>query len=186
MLVYNPAVVENRVLAHLASLVLGDLVLGVLLAVAALAVGPARLRDVDLWAQKYQSECSCCNSPTRACADSVCAEVSFRCGVATAVPFQHPKTFPSIPQDMPARHASYIADRRTVWQYSFFAVRKHVSLFLSQPILQGSTTLSSLPTHGPSQQTLFHRTHFGLGRSLTILTVFRSSKGGEVVEGRWA
>lgn len=34
--------------AHLASLVLGDLVLGVLLAVLALAVGPARLRDVDL------------------------------------------------------------------------------------------------------------------------------------------
>jgi len=32
----------------LASLVLGDLVLGVLLAVLALAVGPARLRDVDL------------------------------------------------------------------------------------------------------------------------------------------
>jgi hypothetical protein len=35
-------------LTHLASLVLGDLVLGVLLAVLALAVGPARLRDVDL------------------------------------------------------------------------------------------------------------------------------------------
>lgn len=34
--------------AHLASLVLGDLVLGVLLALLALAVGPARLRDVDL------------------------------------------------------------------------------------------------------------------------------------------
>lgn len=33
---------------NLASLVLGDLVLGVLLAVLALAVGPARLRDVDL------------------------------------------------------------------------------------------------------------------------------------------
>ena len=36
------------VMPYLASLVLGDLVLGVLLAVLALAVGPARLRDVDL------------------------------------------------------------------------------------------------------------------------------------------
>ena len=35
-------------LTNLASLVLGDLVLGVLLALLALAVGPARLRDVDL------------------------------------------------------------------------------------------------------------------------------------------
>lgn len=34
--------------SHLAGLVLGDLVLGVLLALLALAVGPARLRDVDL------------------------------------------------------------------------------------------------------------------------------------------
>lgn len=48
MLVYGPGVVAVESSAHLASLVLGDLVLGVLLAVAALAVGPARLRDVDL------------------------------------------------------------------------------------------------------------------------------------------
>jgi hypothetical protein len=49
MLVCDPDVVESCPLwTHLASLVLGDLVLGVLLAVLALAVGPARLRDVDL------------------------------------------------------------------------------------------------------------------------------------------
>ena len=43
-----PGVVVVWRLTNLASLVLGDLVLGVLLAVLALAVGPARLRDVDL------------------------------------------------------------------------------------------------------------------------------------------
>ena len=48
MLVCAPGVVVLRLLTNLASLVLGDLVLGVLLAVLALAVGPARLRDVDL------------------------------------------------------------------------------------------------------------------------------------------
>jgi hypothetical protein len=49
MLVFGPDVVESCLFrTHLASLVLGDLVLGVLLAVLALAVGPARLRDVDL------------------------------------------------------------------------------------------------------------------------------------------
>ena len=48
MLVCTPGVVVLRLLTNLASLVLGDLVLGVLLAVLALAVGPARLRDVDL------------------------------------------------------------------------------------------------------------------------------------------
>jgi len=54
--------------SHLASLVLGDLVLGVLLAVLALAVGPARLRDVDLWAQEYQRACSCGFDLIRVCA----------------------------------------------------------------------------------------------------------------------
>ena len=48
MLVCAPGVVVLRLLTNLASLVLGDLVLRVLLAVLALAVGPARLRDVDL------------------------------------------------------------------------------------------------------------------------------------------
>ena len=55
-------------LTNLASLVLGDLVLGVLLAVLALAVGPARLRDVDLWAQEYQRACSCGFDLIRVCA----------------------------------------------------------------------------------------------------------------------
>jgi hypothetical protein len=49
VLVCDPEVVKScLLLTHLASLVLGDLVLGVLLAVLALAVGPARLRNVDL------------------------------------------------------------------------------------------------------------------------------------------
>jgi len=39
---------EGLEVSHLAGLVLGNLVLGVLLALLALAVGPARLRDVDL------------------------------------------------------------------------------------------------------------------------------------------
>jgi hypothetical protein len=47
-LVCAPGVVVLWLSTNLASLVLGDLVLGVLLAVLALAVGPARLRDVDL------------------------------------------------------------------------------------------------------------------------------------------
>lgn len=67
MLVCGSSDVEFRGVAHLASLVLGDLVLGVLLAVLALAVGPARLRDVDLWAQIYQSECSCCKQQSDLC-----------------------------------------------------------------------------------------------------------------------
>jgi hypothetical protein len=48
MLVCARGVIVLRLLTNLASLVLGDLVLRVLLAVLALAVGPARLRDVDL------------------------------------------------------------------------------------------------------------------------------------------
>lgn len=48
ILVCARGVIVLRLLTNLASLVLGDLVLGVLLAVLALAVGPARLRDVDL------------------------------------------------------------------------------------------------------------------------------------------
>ena len=48
MLVCARGVIVLRLLTNLASLVLGDLVLGVLLAVLALAVSPARLRDVDL------------------------------------------------------------------------------------------------------------------------------------------
>ena len=39
---------------HLASLVLGDLVLGVLLALLALAEGPAGFRNVDLVGEKNQ------------------------------------------------------------------------------------------------------------------------------------
>ena len=62
------------------------------------------------------------------------------------------------------------------------AVQKHVSLFLSiatRPILQFPSSLPGFPTH-PSQQTL-SMAHISVsGRSLTILTVFRSSKGGEV------
>ena len=62
------------------------------------------------------------------------------------------------------------------------AVHKHVSLFLSiakRPILQFPSSLPGFPTR-PSQQTLSMAHSSFSGHSLTILTVFRSSKGGEV------
>ena len=62
------------------------------------------------------------------------------------------------------------------------AVHKHVFLFLSiakRPILQFSSSLPGFPTR-PSQQTLSMAHSSVSGHSLTILTVFRSSKGGEV------
>lgn len=62
------------------------------------------------------------------------------------------------------------------------AVHKHVSLFLStatRPVLQFPSSLPDFQTH-PSQQTLSKAHNSVSGHSLTILTVFRSSKGGEV------
>ena len=44
---------------HLSSLVLGDLVLGVLVALLGLAVRPAGFRNVDLNARRLISHCCC-------------------------------------------------------------------------------------------------------------------------------
>ena len=84
---------------------------------------------------------------------------------------------------MPSEHAAFITDRRNSLVMDIpSAGHKHVSLFLStatRPILHLSSSPPGFPTH-PSRQTLSMAHNSVSGHSLTILTVFRSSKGGEV------
>lgn len=186
MLVSRLRVVGSSLgVSHLASLVLGDLVLGVLLAVLALAVGPARLRDVDLWAQDYQSACSRCEFVDRCvCEECVCGGIVHR-EVATAAQLQRPSARPSILRGKHPEHATFITNRRIVRRHLQCAICKHIfplsriviwppSFFLHHSSTSSGTVLAA--------DTL-DRTHFGSRQALTILTVFRSSKGGEVVVG---
>jgi hypothetical protein len=98
--------------------------------------------------------------------------------VATAIPPQSRIMFPSVPRDMLSEYAVLVTDRRIVWCCNFPAMRKHVSLFLPcQKAHPSGFHHSSWAPNTSLAADTFHRAQFGSRHSLTILTVFRSSKG---------
>jgi hypothetical protein len=107
-------------------------------------------------------------------------------GVATPVPFQHPV----VQFSNPTKHAfgtCNIHHRQAhslVIQFSLQSASISLSFFPSHTA-HPSAYPSLFPAfqHIPPAADTFHRAQFGSGHSLTILTVFRSSKGGEVVGG---
>lgn len=176
--------------AHLASLVLGDLVLGVLLAVLALAVGPARLRDVDLLSARISMRFSVQMCPMTVCEKCVCRRMPERfvrrhrsCNSTLPCPSSnHPRC---------AAHNVDHAQGAQCILCLLFRICKHASR--SQP------PSLAIPIHPPitlphpagssfrgRHTAIAHRFGFG-GVAYHFDGISVSSKGGEVVEGRrWA